>query len=127
MKYLIFLLFFYCNTEMKKNDNGNLKKLTIEWIGNIDKPIPKITICTDCKDDVKLLKSHQYSISLKSLININSVFFSGNKIDGEIKINEKNKKIYISKLNDVIVVLKKNSENELLIQDLKIFVSRIDY
>lgn len=127
MKYLIFLLLFYCNTEMKKNDNSDLKKLSIEWIGNIDKPIPKITICTDCKDDVKLLKSHQYNISLKSLISINSVLFSGNNIDGEIKINEKNKKVYISKLNDVIAVLIKNSENELLIQDLKIFVSRIDY
>ena len=63
----------------------------------------------------------------KSLYDINSVFFKGNKIESEIKINETNKKTYLSKLNDVMLILIKNNENELLIEDLKTFVIRIDY
>lgn len=128
MKYLIFLLFFHCNTNMKMTDmNTSLKKISIEWTGNIDKPIPKIIICTNCTDDKKILKSHQYKVSSKSLNEINSVFFEENKNESEVKINEKNKKFYLSKLNEVILILIKNDENELLIKDLKTFVTRIDY
>lgn len=128
MKYLIFLLFFHCNTNMKMTDmNTSLKKISIEWTGNIDKPIPKIIICTNCTDDKKILKSHQYKVSSKSLNEINSVFFEENKNESEVKINEKNKKFYLSKLNEVILILIKNNENELLIKDLKTFVTRIDY
>lgn len=107
--------------------NTSLKKISIEWTGNIDKPIPKIIICTNCTDDKKILKSHQYKVSSKSLNEINSVFFEENKNESEVKINEKNKKFYLSKLNEVILILIKNDENELLIKDLKTFVTRIDY
>jgi hypothetical protein len=121
-------MFFHCNTSMKITDkNINLKKISIEWTGDIDKPIPKIIICTNCTNDKKILKSHQYKVSSKSLNYINSVFFKGNKTKFEIKINETNKKIYLPKLDEVILILMKNNENKLLIEDLKTFMTRIDY
>ena len=128
MKYLIFLMCFHYITTMKMTDNNiDLKKISIEWIGDNDKPIPKIIICTNCTDEKKLLIMHQYKVSSKTLKDIHSVFFKGNKTESEIKINETNKKIYLPTLNDVILILIKNNENELLIDDLKTFVIRINY
>ncbi len=118
-------MFFYCNSKNTNND-FDLKKISIEWIGNIDKPIPKIIICTNCSDERMILIKHQYKVSSKSLNDISLVFFKGNKAKDDIRINETNKKIYLLKLNVVVSILIKNNENKLLIGDIKNFVTRIE-
>ena len=121
-------MLFHCNTNMKTTNNIiEYKKISFEWIGDMDKPIPKIIICTNCSDNKKTLKQHQYKVSSKSLKDINLVFIKENKTESEIKINETNKKTYLLKLNDVLLILTRNNENKLLIEDLKTFIIRIDY
>ena len=103
---------------------NNLNSLSVEWIGNIDKPIPKIIMCTNCKDKKDILKTHIYNISSKTFEEIKDTYFDKNK---KIKINEKNKKDYIITINKIILLLSEKKENQLLIDDFKLFVKRIDY
>lgn len=128
MKYLIFVMFFHCNSNMKMTEkNVDLKKISIEWTGNIDKPIPKIIICTNCMDEKMILKKHQYRVSSKTLNDISLVFEKGNNTESAIKIDETTKKIYLPKLNELLSILIRNNENELLIEDIRIFNARIDF
>lgn len=103
---------------------NTLNSISIEWIGNIDKPIPKIIMCTNCKDKKDFLKTHIYNINSTVLDEIRKVFF---KKEENIKVDEKNKKDYIVTINKIILLLIEKKENPLLVDDLKLFIKRIDY
>jgi hypothetical protein len=101
-----------------------LNSISIEWIGNIDKPIPKIIMCVNCKDKKNLLKTHLYKINSTSFEEIRKVYF---KKSEKIKVDEKNKKDCIVTINKIILLLIEKKENPLLVDDLKLFIKRIDY
>ena len=103
---------------------NTLNSISIEWIGNIDKPIPKIIMCTNCKDKKDFLKTHIYNINSTVFDEIRKVFF---KKEENIKVDEKNKKDYIVTINKIILLLIEKKENPLLVDDLKLFIKRIDY
>jgi hypothetical protein len=131
--YLLFLLTLCSNKDTViiddlnkayKEDKNLVFSISIEWIGNVDKPIPKIIMCANCKDKKDLLKTHLYKINSTSFEKIRKVYF---KKSDEIKIDEKNKKDYIVTINKIILLLIEKKENPLLVDDLKLFIKRIDY
>ncbi|MFH6945049.1 hypothetical protein [Flavobacterium sp. FlaQc-50] len=102
--------------------------ISIEWTGNVDKPIPKIIICTNCTDKKEFLLIQQYSVNAQILDEIRDILLNKDRESNEeIKINEKNKKIYIQKLNEIVLLLVKKKQNQLFINNLEIFIRRIDY
>jgi hypothetical protein len=113
---------FSCKSSVQ--DNDSFKKIIIEWVGEIDKPIKSIQICFTCKND---LKQNQFNISkttFNGIVDILKLKFESHSLI-KISINENNKNIQKQRLIKLLELMKKSKENENLSDELEIFIKRI--
>ncbi len=126
---IICLIFFFLSTvfSCKPNvPNNNFKKIVIEWVGEIDKPIKAIKICTTCKNDLKQNQFKTSKVTFDNIVDILKLNFDDESLIN-ISINESNRSIQKQNLKKIQDMLKKSKENEKkLIDELETFIRRIE-
>lgn len=125
---IICITFFFLSTvfSCKPNvSNNSFKKIIIEWVGEIDKPIKTIKICTSCKNDLKQNQFKTSKVTFDSIVDILKLKFDDEFLIN-ISINESNRSIQKQNLKNIQDMLKRSRENEKLIDELETFIRRIE-
>jgi hypothetical protein len=108
--------------------NIKLKTFSVVWVGDIDKPIPKIVLCNNCVKKTIPTRYYSYLVSQESLNEIQDKCFSkSSKRKIELKINEQNKLEVIAELKKIVIILKEHNEDSKIIDKINYFIGRIDY
>ena len=121
MRNLILLITFViisCGENSKRKIDFH--DITIEWLGEIDKPIYKIVICNNCSfyQSVELCKLR---VSDKTMRKIMEIGIEKN----ELIINEQNGEEGIRWLDQIYKILKENKASEVNLKIIQNFKKRI--
>lgn len=115
---IIAFLLLSCNNNLKKEVNFN--EVSIEWSGNIDKPIYKIVICTNCSF-YQSLELCRLKVSNKIMKNIMKLEIENH----QLIIDELNKEEGIQKLDQIYQLLKRDEASEVSLEVFQTFKKRI--
>ena len=121
MKNLVLIIAFSvlsCKGHLK--NEVEYHDIIIEWSGEIDKPIYKIVICTDCSfyQSVELCK---LEVSDKVMKKIGETGFKNYRLT----IDEQNREEGIRKLDQIYQILKEDKTSDISLKIIQTFKKRI--
>lgn len=129
---MFFLALFSCNPSFGTTDRlAKITKVTINYEGNIDKPLPAIVFCLSCKESVSVRKyvfnmKADFFEELAAFISLNKYSKKGEgniMLSVNIQCKDRKRMFFLKKNNarlfiEQTIKISKSKRNELMKQQL---------